>query len=908
MRNRRLIWLVLFILILMGACSDGDPISYSDDIKPLLNKKCLRCHGGIRSLGGFSLLFPEQALAPTESGKLAIVPGKPAASELIARVKHHDPDLVMPQEGTLLTKDEIALLEKWIRQGAEFDKHWSYRPLLPSPPPSVKMNDWVKNDIDRYILDRMSKTGLTPNETADLSTLVRRLSFDITGLPPDVQHLHTLVGNDWAKEQIETIIDDLLASPHYGEHLAALWLDLARYADSNGYEKDMSRSIWRYRDWVIDAFNADMPFDQFTIEQLAGDLLPDPDKEQLIATAFHRNTMTNTEGGTEDEEFRTMSVLDRVNSTFELWQGTTISCVQCHSHPYDPFKHEDYYRLVAYFNNTQDADIDSEYPYLLEHSDSIKARMDERALEIHQLDSRYLGVKSSGDTKEKVRQLVFPRLFGDFADDFQSVLINSGGGFNNSAYNANNQKNKQYYLVFSDIDLDDIDGIRYHYFSRGDDALIEVYLDNLEGEPVLQTKMIEPAKKDWDWLTTSMMPQSGTHDLIFHFVNTSGDFRTGVVDLKEVELLRNNKPLDTKVRSLQDSLLRLYRSGILTPVMKDRTDLLSRQTHVFDRGNYLVKGDEVRAGVPQILNQNNAEVNDRLDFARWLVREDNPLTARVMVNRIWSHIFGEGLVSTPEDFGTQGALPTHPELLDYLAYHFSHDWNWSVKRLVKEIVLSATYQQSSKASPEKLELDPYNEYYSRGNRVRLSAEQIRDQALAISDLLNPKIGGKSVMPPQPDGVWQVVYNSDTWEAKKTEDKYRRGLYTFWKRTTPYPSMTAFDSPSREFCVSKRIRTTTPLQALVTLNDTVYIEAAQALGAFMEKTGKENLQEAIKKGFHKALLVDPDQQTVEVLEKLFYQANAPRPQLVSLRQETIKLDPYTVVANAIMNLDAFLTKS
>jgi hypothetical protein len=342
--------------------------------------------------------------------------------------------------------------------------------------------------------------------------------------------------------------------------------------------------------------------------------------------------------------------------------------------------------------------------------------------------------------------------------------------------------------------------------------------------------------------------------------------------------------------------------------MKDRSDLLSRQTFVFDRGNYLVKGNEVEARVPEILNQNNVEVRDRLNFARWLVSGDNPLTARVMVNRIWGHVFGEGLVSTPEDFGTQGALPTHPELLDYLAYHFSHDWDWSLKRLIKEIVLSATYQQSSKTSAEKLELDPYNEYYSRGNRVRLSAEQIRDQALVISGLLNPKIGGKSVMPPQPDGVWQVVYNSDTWEAKKTEDKYRRGLYTYWKRTTPYPSMTAFDSPSREFCVSKRIRTNTPLQALVTLNDTVYIEAAQALGAYMAKTGRENLQEAIKKGFHKALLVDPDPQTVEVLEELFYQATAPSTELPSLRHEPVTLDPYTVVANAIMNLDAFLTKS
>lgn len=901
--------LVFVLSTLLIACYTGDEISYSEEIKPLLNKKCLRCHGGIRSLGGFSLLFAEDALSPTESGKLAIVPGKPRESEMISRIKHTDPEMMMPQEGLPLTDEETSLLERWIRQGAKFDQHWSYRQLDEPIAPSPELKDWVKNDIDSYILDKMEAFDLYPNEPAEAHALVRRLNFDLTGLPPDLDQLKQLTGGNLAQVQIEKIIDDLLKSPHYGEHFAALWLDLARYADSNGYEKDMGRSIWRFRDWVIDAFNRDMPFDQFTIEQLSGDLLPEPTKDQLIATAFHRNTMTNTEGGTEDEEFRTTSVIDRVNTTFELWQGTTMSCVQCHAHPYDPFRHDEYYELLALFNNTQDADIDSEYPYLLEHPDSIMEKMVQTSAQIHLLDKHYPKISKDSVSKASIRKLIFPRLFGDFADDYQDVLINGNGGFSNSAYNSNNQKHKLYYLVFSNINLDSITGINYHYFSRGDDAVIEVYLDDINSQPILRTKMIEPKKKDWDWLLASMAPKSGNHDLIFHFVNTTGDFRTGVVDLKEIELVYNDQPLNKEVRVAQDSLLKLYRRGIKTPVMKERTELLRRKTHIFERGNYLVKGEEVVPGIPDVLSTENESISDRLEFAKWMVSKENPLTARVFVNRIWAYIFGDGLVETPEDFGTQGIPPIHPELLDYLAYRFSNDWEWSIKRLVKEIVMSATYQQSSRVSPDKVDKDPYNHYYSRANRVRLSAEQIRDQALTVSGLLNRTIGGKSVMPPQPDGVWQIVYSSAKWEVDHEEDKYRRGLYTYWKRTTPYPSMIAFDSPSREFCVSRRIRTNTPLQALVTLNDTVYIETAQALGTFMKEHGQGDVREAIAGGYEKILLEIPADQTIEILVQLYTEAVKEEDVTPVLNEDTTTyLDPYTVVANAMMNLDAFLTKS
>ncbi|MCB0685222.1 MAG: DUF1553 domain-containing protein [Saprospiraceae bacterium] len=903
-------WLALISLLLHGACHNDAEISYSAEIKPLLNQKCLRCHGGIRALGDFSLLFPEDALAINESGKPAIVPGKPGASEMIARLRNPDPELVMPQEGDLLTEAEISLLEKWIRKGAKFDEHWAYRPLVNPGVPRNDSPEWVNNPIDAFILEKMEQKNLKPNETADLHTLVRRLSFDLTGLPPQLDSLRMGLGETIDRQNLSKIIDLLLASPHYGEHMAALWLDLARYADSNGYEKDMGRSIWRFRDWVINAFNQDMPFDQFTIEQLAGDLLPNPTKEQLIATAFHRNTMTNTEGGTEDEEFRTLSVIDRVNTTLEVWQGTTIACVQCHAHPYDPFRHEDYYHLLAYFNNTQDADIDSEYPYLLEHSDSATAKMQEIAKQIKLLNPNDNLTSDSDLDKEAIRQLIFPRLFGDFADDFQEVLIQNNGRFNNSAYNANNQKHKKYYLVFSGINLDNLTDIRYNYFCRGDDARIDIYLDNLDGKPVCQTQMLEPASKDWDWNSTPVNNLSGTHDIIFHFVNTSGDFRTGVVDLAEIELVYQNQPLAQGVREAQDSLLQLYRQGTKTPLLKTRSELLKRQTHVFERGNYLVKGMEVDPALPKILNPNGLEVKDRLAFAKWLVSEHNSLTPRVIVNRIWAYVFGEGLVSTPEDFGTQGANPTHPELLEYLAYQFSHDWNWSTKRLMKEIVSSYIYQQSSRIDQEKMAIDPHNYLHSRAPRVRLSAEQIRDQALAISGLLNRSIGGESVMPPQPEGVWQVVYSSARWKANHLEDNYRRGLYTYWKRTTPYPSMIAFDSPSREFCVSKRIITNTPLQALVTLNDTVYLEAAEVLGEYMKEESGKDLASGISKGYQRALLDRPDTETMDILIKLYHQAEEAKATLISYQEpdRPARLAPFTVVANAIMNLDAFLTKS
>ena len=425
--------------------------------------------------------------------------------------------------------------------------------------------------------------------------------------------------------------------------------------------------------------------------------------------------------------------------------------------------------------------------------------------------------------------------------------------------------------------------------------------------------MISKPGKDKDWRWQSFPIESlekGKHDLFFHFINTTGDFRDGVVNVKEMELGYKGIEPTHRLRSLQDSLLKLYGEGIKSPVMKERIAALRRKTHVFERGNYLVKGALVEPDVPDVLNHGDASIENRLDMAKWLISDKNPLTARVIVNRIWEQLFGRGIVETLEDFGTQGFPPTHEELLNHLAHHFSQEWAWSIKSLVKEIVSSETYRQSSKVSAGQLEIDPFNIFYGRGTRMRLTAEQIRDQALAISGLLNPSIGGESVMPHQPDGVWQITYSSAKWEAKYEADKYRRALYTYWKRTTPYPSMSAFDTPSREFCVSRRITTNTPLQALVTLNDPVYVEAAEKFGIWMIEQANGDIEEAIAAGYQKALLKEPDQDVLQVLYQLYDQVDQPLAMQASIKNnhENKPLAPMTVVANAIMNLDAFLNKS
>ena len=749
----------LLVALLFWQCQRDAPVDFNTQIRPILNNSCLRCHGGVKQAGDVSLLFRDEALKAGKSGKRCIVPGHPEQSELIARLSHTDPDERMPLKGDALTPDQIDLITTWVKQGAKWEDHWAYVPPKPQPVPDVGA-DWAKTPVDAFVLDQLNRENLKPAPEADRATLLRRVSLDLTGLPPTVAERDAFL-RDQSPSAYEKVVDRLLASPRYGERWAALWLDLARYGDSQGYQKDKARTIWPYRDWVINAFNRDTPFDQFTVEQLAGDLMPKAgDPDQMIATAFHRNTMSNDEGGTDDEEFRTVAILDRVNTTFEVWQGTTIACVQCHTHPYDPIRHKEYYQLIAYFNNTADADKPDDRPTLTAQS-SIQQR-----------------------------QLV--------------KFIN------------------------------------------------EI-----------------PAAKTWP---TDSLP----------------------VGLQPVKL----------------------------PVMRELPSDSSRITHEFIRGNWLVPGEVVTPGLPGSFTKFARsktlvkDQNNRLDLARWIVSDDNPLTARVIVNRFWEQLYGTGLVETLEDFGTQGAKPSHPELLDFLALRFRNEQHWSVKKLLRELVLSATYRQQSVATPEQQKTDPQNRLLARGPRVRLTAEQVRDQALSVSGLLSPMMYGPPVMPPQPDGVWQVIRNVMKWKTAEGPDRYRRAVYTFWRKSSPYPSFTTFDSPSREFCVSRRVRTNTPLQALVTLNDPVYWEASQALAGRMQRIARNDPTKAIQFGYQlvtgsvpgeakqKALLRHYQkslqhyrQKPAAVGESITLKTLTPTPELAAL----------TATANVILNIDEALVK-
>jgi hypothetical protein len=752
-----------------------EQVRYNRDIRPILSNRCFKCHGPDLKKGGLDLTGHDTAVKKLKTGAIAIVPGKGHLSELIARVTADEGER-MPPKGDPLTPQQVETLKHWINQGAVYEDHWAYvKPARP-PLPAVKKKEWVRNGIDAFVLARLEQEGLSPAPEADRAALLRRASFDLTGLPPTPDEVDTFV-NDKSADAYEKSIDRLLASPHYGEHQARYWLDQARYADTNGYEKDDRRTIWPYRDWVIRAFNRDLPFDQFTIEQIAGDLLPDATQEQKVATGFHRNTMVNTEGGTDDEEFRVAALVDRVNTTMEVWMGLTMACAQCHNHKFDPFTQKEYYQLLAFFNNSED-----------------RGRSTEPHLAVF-----------SGEAYERTQTL------SEQASSLQKAL--------------------------------------------------------------------------------------GAASLVF---GISGG------------------------RGVQDRLAMIQRvqAGIKanasTLVMKEMTK--PRTTRVMLRGNFKNLGDTVMAATPAKLNPFRKEwPANRLGLAKWLVDPDNPLTARVSINRLWARYFGKGFVETSEDFGVQGELPTHPELLDWLATEFI-ERKWSLKAIQKLVVTSATYRQSSRVTQEMHRRDPFNRLLARGPRFRLDAEAVRDNALAISGLLTRKFGGPSVFPYQPDGIWFNPYSGDRWVMSKDGDQYRRGLYTFWRRTAPYAAFTAFDAPSREICTERRPRTNTPLQALATLNDKVFVEASAALARRMWKEAKGDEARAIR-GFRLCVARAPSAKERDVLLALYretldkYRKDAKAAEAMAKGggqpipegADVAELAAWTVVANVLLNLDETITK-
>ncbi len=879
-----------------------DKIDFNTQVKPIFNKKCITCHGGVKQQSGFSLLFREEALGNTKSGKPAIIPGKPDESELVRRITNTDPDERMPYKHAALSKDEINVLKQWIKEGAVWGQHWAYIAVQQQEIPDYN-NKWIQNNIDQFIYKKLKEEKLTPAATADKPALLRRVSLDLTGLPPAEGIAKKFLGDN-SDKAYENLVDDLLASAGYGERWAALWLDLARYGDTKGYESDQGRTIWRYRDWLINAFNTDKPYNDFLIEQLAGDLMPNPDDAKYIATAFHRNTMTNDEGGTDNEEFRTAAVMDRVNTTWSALMGTTFNCVQCHSHPYDPFKHDEYYKFMAFFNNSRDEDTEADYPLLRQYTGKDSTKF----VELTAWLNKNVAEK---DAQEQIHFLKTwqPVINTLQCDEFVNAAM-TGWLVEIRNYGTCRLKN---------VALDNSTQFTVRFVSIHNSGRLEIYVDSLDTKPY---KVI-PAwstVKGWDFATVAIDPIPGKHNLFFKYVNPS--ISPGHPNGILMQWFRftqpfpgKEKPGYTAAKVLFDSLM--YAKPETTPVMVENNTAMFRTTNVFERGSWLTKGKEVTPDVPHIMNAlpENAPKN-RLGLALWLTDKKNPLTARTMVNRLWEQLFGYGLAETLEDLGTQGIAPTHKELLDYLSWKLMNEYNWSIKKLLKEMVLSAAYRQDSKVNDELLKKDPDNKLYARGPRIRLSAEALRDQSLAVSNLLSKKMYGESVMPFQPEGIWLSPYNGAVWKMSTGEDQYRRAVYTYWKRTAPYPSMITFDGGTRAVCITRRIRTNTPLQALTTLNDSAYLVMARHFAYRMQQMGGEEITAQINSGYALMMYKPISGTKLNALVGLYNKSIATFKNNKGAACEMIGLNdkhnnPETaalvVVANAMFNLDEWINK-
>jgi mono/diheme cytochrome c family protein len=975
-------------------------VQFARDVLPILSANCFTCHGPDEKgrKAGLRLDIAGEAVKPLKTGSRAIVPGKPQESELVARIFSSDRNRMPPPKSNLnLKESEKQLLRRWIEQGAEYQQHWAFvapkRPVVPTPPASPPSQGegkqipsppsqggdkggWVKNPIDAFILARLRAEGLKPSPEADRWTLARRVAIDLTGLPPSIEAVERFI-KDQSPNAYEKFVDEMLASPGYGERWAAVWLDLARYADSNGYANDNPRTIWRFRDWVIEAINANIPYDRFTIEQLAGDLLiAEPGAsapggrspsavKQLLATAFHRNTLTNDEGGTNDEEFRVAAVVDRVNTTMQVWMGLTMGCAQCHDHKYDPFSQEEYYRLFAIFNQTEDADRGDNSPLLTEFTPEMEKQRKQLQEEIARLEKVVAEQKA---TPPAPADVPLPKRKGDLPTRYVRVELLGKGvylhlaevqvfvGDDNVARKgkasqvSTDFEGPAHLAIDGNTDGEYFTGKSVSHTGMADNPWWEVDLgkavtidriavwnrtDGGTGDRLNSWRIIAlDEKRQPVWVKSYNQPPRPSVAVAVPRTAETLDAaaKNELAKYVKGDIAVKATPEQKQLDALKKQLSAI--KGITTPIMKELSPQQQRKTHILVRGDFLVKDKEVTAGVPAIFQASGGRqppemVSNRLDLARWLVSPDNPLTARVTVNRYWEQIFGRGLVETPEDWGIRGKLPTHPELLDWLAVHFSQadapgeaGLGWDVKKLLRLIVTSATYRQSSRVTPALLERDPDNRLYARGPRFRSSAEVIRDQSLFVSGLLSPKLGGPPARPPRPKLKLNAAFGGNTdWEASPGDDRYRRGLYTEWRRTTPYPSMVTFDAPGRSVCTVNRPRTNTPLQALVTLNDPCFVEAAQALARRILKEGGTTVESRVQYAFRLCLTRPPQEQETQRLVTLYQQARERYSQNPKEAQAmaTEPLGPlpagvdltdaaaWTVVANVLLNLDEMFLK-
>ena len=931
--------------VFSGLVASGDSVDYNRQIKPLLSNRCFACHGpDEESRKGDLDLSTVEGATENLGGYRAVHPGHPELSAILDRVTlpHSDPEAMPPSgKSDRLSEHEVDLLKRWIMEGAEYSTHWSYRTPRKTDLPKVRGKGRVRTPIDRFVLYNLQKQGLSFSPDAEPFALARRVSLDLTGLPPTWEEARAFASDPTDRNYL-AYVDRILAKPSFGERWARVWLDLARYADSAGYADDPPRTIWGFRDYVIRSFNQNKPFDQFTLEQIAGDLFAKPTEDELVATAFHRNTQTNNEGGTIDEEFRNLAVVDRVNTTLAVWMGTTIDCAQCHTHKYDPITHEEYYKLFAIFNQTEDSDKKDERPLLTVFDDATKRRRGNLDRKIHELveeitrvEKEYLGRndagQSSSDSPFRARFLrilstrentVLPieqvELFAEEGTPVNPEKEGWGSDFEATGESPVEMGD----FPWMELDLGNERLLEKIRISLSGDALSDsfpfwVVAYDRNNRPVWAHAHRKTFKSEWE----IDFPETGAKMSFLQKTNFSryldfkGRFEPNSLHRKLTVLRKDlaggqGLPEDEK-----------YENVPTVPVMRELASDKRRTTHLQIRGSYLDLGPEVQPGVPAVFHPLSGEKEpNRLDLAKWLVDEANPLTARVLANRHWEQLFGVGLVETSEEFGSQGSLPSHPDLLDWLAFDLMEN-GWNLKRLLKQMVSSTTYRQSSKIDPTFREKDPNNRLLARGPRFRISAEMVRDQTLFLSGLLSRKMYGPPVMPPQPEVALKTAFGGKLdWEASEGEDKYRRGLYTFWRRTSLYPSMAAFDAPNREVCSIRRSRTNTPMQALVTLNDPVFVEAAQALGRMTLKR-EGSLRDRLRFLLRRCLVREPKVREIDRLSSLYEEVERDyrtRPQAAqNLAENPIgpapngagkaELAAWTVVANVALNLDEIFMK-
>lgn len=976
-------WIVLVIGGITSVPTQGaDKPDFNRDVRPILAARCFKCHGPDDGARKVKLRLDMRAGAEH-------VLGDPRDSELLRRIASDDEAEVMPPPSvkTTLSAREKETLKSWVASGAPYAPHWSFLP--PKRPVIPKTNQPIANPIDALIRSRLEREGLTPSPEADPYTLMRRVHLDLTGIPPTREEVDAFAA-DRSPDAFPKVVERLLASPHYGERWARKWLDLARYADTNGYEKDRQRTIWPYRDWVIRALNDDIPFDEFTIEQLAGDMLPRATIAQRIATGFHRNTMLNEEGGIDPLEFRFHSMTDRVATTGSVWLGLTVGCAQCHTHKFDPITHTDYYRLFAFLNNADEPELPMFSPEFEGKRAEGERRVREMELEMTrraatpEMEKAFAAWESERRKSVTAWTIIRPsRMEGGLTKFTQlddGSILATGDTTKRDVYTLtlSNLPSNVTAIRLEAVPDDRLPaggpGRTYYEGPKGEFFLSEMTFASA-GKPAKFSSASESGAKDAGTarfvidgnpltgmgtggrvrkpkqavfnLEKPLEATSATLELAFekYYASSLGRFRISVTNATsevkaidapgeiedalaipamkrtpdQLEALRHCW-LDTapEFKAVREQIEALHQKSPAVPttlVMQERPADHPRATHRHHRGEFLQTREIVDPGVPTWLSPlpKNAPAN-RLTFARWLVSPENPLTARVTVNRHWHAFFGRGIVRTLDDFGYQGEPPTHPELLDWLALELI-DRKWSIKQLHRLIVTSATYRQSSRVTPEVLGKDPENRLLARGPRVRLEAEQIRDSALKAAGVLSSKMYGPSVFPPQPANVTtEGAYGRLEWRVSEGEDRHRRGLYTFAKRTAPYAMASTFDAPSGEACVARREVTNSALQALTMLNDVVLLDAARGLATrAIQQDGKT--EERIVLLFRSCLIRPPTAEESVRLRR-FYQAQLARFAEEPARAESVggtgpgpaaERAAWTATARAILNLDEFITK-